>query len=151
MPVAVRSSATAEDLPDASFAGQQDTYLGITGVDDVVDAVRRCWGSLWTDRAVDYRARNGFDHRQVALAVVVQRLVEADIAGVLFTQNPVTSADEALINASWGLGETVVSGAVTPDEFRASNTEVLERIVGAKQTRIDRRGSGPTQTVPACA
>src|SRR2546426_6649990 len=87
IPVAVRSSATAEDLPFASFAGQQDTYLNIVGIDALLDAVRRCWSSLWTDRAVSYRASNGIDPRSVRLAVVVQRLVEARVAGVLFTAN----------------------------------------------------------------
>ncbi|GAB2471201.1 hypothetical protein GCM10027030_02330 [Luteococcus sediminum] len=144
--VAVRSSATAEDLPDASFAGQQDTFLGIVGADAVVDAVRRCWGSLWTARAVDYRERAGYDHSDVALAVVVQRLVDADVAGVLFTRNPVTGADECTIDASWGLGESVVSGAVTPDEYRATPATVLERTAGDKQTRIDRNGAATVTT-----
>src|SRR5262249_12308334 len=89
-PVAVRSSATAEDLPNASFAGQQDTYLNVVGVEAVRKAVQRCWASLWTRRAVVYRATNGIDHRAVRLAVVVQRMVEAEVAGVLFTANPVT-------------------------------------------------------------
>ncbi|WP_406714951.1 PEP/pyruvate-binding domain-containing protein [Trueperella pyogenes] len=141
VPVAVRSSATAEDLPEASFAGQQDTFLGVVGVDAVLKSVRRCWGSLWTQRAVDYRERNGFDHRNVAIAVVVQRLVDADSAGVLFTRNPITGADECVINASWGLGESVVSGAVTPDQYRATTTSILERAVGSKHTRIDRDGT----------
>lgn len=138
--VAVRSSATAEDLPEASFAGQQDTFLGVIGADAVLEAVRRCWGSLWTARAVDYRQRNGFDHHDVALAVVVQRLVDADTAGVLFTRDPVTGAEQTLIDASWGLGESVVSGAVTPDEYHTTVSTVLERRLGAKQTRIDRHG-----------
>ena len=89
-PVAVRSSATAEDLPDASFAGQQDTYLGVAGVENVLDAVHRCWASLWTDRAVVYRSAQGVDGAGVALAVVVQRMVDAAVAGVLFTADPVT-------------------------------------------------------------
>ena len=139
--VAVRSSATAEDLPEASFAGQQDTFLGTLGTDDVLDAVRKCWGSLWTARAVDYRRRHGIEHHDVALAVVVQKLVDADTAGVLFTCDPVSGGEETLINASWGLGESVVSGAVTPDEYRATTSSVLERRLGAKQTRIDRHGS----------
>ncbi|MBO3130380.1 PEP/pyruvate-binding domain-containing protein [Dermatophilus congolensis] len=144
--VAVRSSATAEDLPEASFAGQQETVLGVIGVDAVIDAVRRCWGSMWTERAVDYRQRSGFDHAEVALAVVVQRLVDAQTSGVMFTRNPVTGADEALIDASWGLGESVVSGAVTPDEFRVADGTILERRVGAKQTRIDRDGAATRTT-----
>jgi phosphoenolpyruvate synthase/pyruvate phosphate dikinase len=90
MPVAVRFSATAEDLPFASFAGQQDTFLGVVGTDAVLDAVRRCWASLWTDRAVSYRASNGIDHRTVRLAVVVQRMIDARVAGVIFTANPLS-------------------------------------------------------------
>ncbi|HEU5485353.1 MAG TPA: PEP/pyruvate-binding domain-containing protein, partial [Microlunatus sp.] len=90
VPVAVRSSATAEDLPGASFAGQQDTYLNVVGTDALVEATRRCWASLWTARAVSYRTSQGIDHADVALAVIVQRMVEADVAGVMFTANPVT-------------------------------------------------------------
>ncbi|MBA2533990.1 MAG: phosphoenolpyruvate synthase, partial [Rubrobacter sp.] len=106
VPVAVRSSATAEDLPGASFAGQQDTYLNVVGVESVLDAVQRCLASLWTDRAVSYRATNGIDPRDVRLAVAVQRMVDASVAGVLFTANPVTGKRrEAVIDASPGLGE----------------------------------------------
>src|SRR4029453_16721757 len=106
VPVAVRSSATAEDLPSASFAGQQDTYLNVVGVESVLDAVARCWASLWTDRAVVYRATNGIDHRSVSLAVVIQRMVDAEVAGVLFTADPVTGRRrQAVIDASPGLGE----------------------------------------------
>ncbi|WP_210481738.1 PEP/pyruvate-binding domain-containing protein [Naasia sp. SYSU D00948] len=116
--VAVRSSATAEDLPGASFAGQQDTYLDVTGIDDVLDAVQRCWASLWTDRAVSYRAAQGIDGAGVALAVVVQRMVDAQSAGVLFTADPVTGRRrQAVIDAARGLGDAVVSGAVDPDHF----------------------------------
>jgi len=112
-PVAVRSSATAEDLPHASFAGQQDTYLHVVGQEPVLDAVRRCWASLWTDRAVVYRTTNGIDHRAVRLAVVIQKMIEAEVAGVLFTANPVTGRRrQAVIDASPGLGEAIVSGAV---------------------------------------
>ena len=112
-PVAVRSSATAEDLPGASFAGQQDTYLNVTGIDDVLDAVHRCWASLWTDRAVAYRAAQGIDGSGVALAVVVQRMVDAESAGVLFTADPVTGRRrQAVLDAARGLGDAVVSGAV---------------------------------------
>jgi phosphoenolpyruvate synthase/pyruvate phosphate dikinase len=103
VPVAVRSSATAEDLPHASFAGQQDTYLHVVGPDAVMDAVRRCWASLWTDRAVVYRAANGIDQRAVRLAVVIQRMIEAEVAGVLFTANPVSGRRrQAVIDASPG-------------------------------------------------
>jgi len=117
-PVAVRSSGTAEDLPGMSFAGQHDTFLNVIGADAVLDAVKRCWASLWTARAIDYRARNGIAHADVALAVVVQRLVPADAAGVLFTANPLTGArGELVVNAAWGLGEAVVGGQVTPDTY----------------------------------
>jgi phosphohistidine swiveling domain-containing protein len=116
--VAVRSSATAEDLPGAAFAGQQDTYLGIEGADAVIDAVRRCWASLWTDRAIAYRTRLGIGPADVRIAVVVQSLVDADAAGVLFTADPVTGdRSHTVLDASAGLGESVVSGLVTPDHF----------------------------------
>lgn len=116
--VAVRSSATAEDLPFASFAGQQDSFMDVDGADAVVQAVRRCWASLWTDRAVAYRTTNGISHREVGLAVVVQRMVDATTAGVLFTANPVTGTrTQTVINASAGPGQAVVSGAVNPDHF----------------------------------
>jgi pyruvate,water dikinase len=114
--VAVRSSATAEDLPDASFAGQQETYLNITR-DDLVDRVKRCWASLFTQRAIYYREDQGFDHREVDIAVVVQRMVDAEKSGVMFTSHPSTGAHEAIIEAAWGLGEAVVSGAVSPDNY----------------------------------
>jgi pyruvate,water dikinase len=117
-PVAVRSSATAEDLPFASFAGQQDSFMDVSGADAVVAAVRQCWASLWTDRAVAYRTANGISHRGVGLAVVVQRMVQAATAGVLFTANPVTGTrTETVIDASSGPGQAVVSGAVNPDHF----------------------------------
>src|SRR5215213_7030895 len=104
-PVAVRSSATAEDLPEAAFAGQQETFLGVTGERALLDAVRRCWASLWSDRAVSYREQHGLSRAPVKLAVVVQRMVAADVAGVLFTANPVTGArDETIVEASAGLG-----------------------------------------------
>ena len=114
-PVAVRSSATAEDLPEMSFAGQQETYLNVRG-DAVLDAVRRCWASLWTARAIGYRARQGIASRDVSLAVVVQELVPAEVAGIMFTANPLTGErDQTMINAAWGLGEAIVGGHVTPD------------------------------------
>lgn len=120
-PVAVRSSATAEDLPGATFAGQQDTFLDVSGADAAADAVRRCWASLWTDRAVAYRARLGIDPVEVTIAVVVQRMVPAEVAGVMFTADPVSGRrDEIVIEASPGLGEAVVSGTVTPDHVVAS-------------------------------
>jgi phosphohistidine swiveling domain-containing protein len=117
-PVAVRSSATAEDLPDLSFAGQHETFLNVRGSEEVLAAVKRCWGSLWTARALGYRARQGIPAQDVSLAVVVQQLVPAEAAGILFTANPVTGArDQAVINAAWGLGEAIVGGMVTPDTF----------------------------------
>jgi pyruvate,water dikinase len=116
VPVAVRSSATAEDLPGMSFAGQLETYLNVHGADAVIEAVKRCWASLWTGRVIDYRQRQGIRSEELSIAVVVQRLVPAEAAGVAFTANPVTGArDELMINAAWGLGEAVVSGRVTPD------------------------------------
>src|SRR5262249_34861726 len=115
-PVAVRSSATAEDLPGMSFAGQQETYLNVSGAGPVLEAVRRCWASLWTGRAIGYRLTMGVDQGSVAMAVVVQRMVRSEVSGVLFTANPVTGdRTELVINASYGLGEAVVSGLVTPD------------------------------------
>ncbi|NTU55102.1 MAG: hypothetical protein HGA79_02520 [Anaerolineales bacterium] len=115
-PVAVRSSATAEDLPEASFAGQQETYLNVRGEADLLDAVKKCWASLWTARAIAYRIRNNIDQKTVALAVVVQEMVDADAAGILFTANPINGRrDEMVINAAWGLGEAIVGGLVSPD------------------------------------
>jgi pyruvate,water dikinase len=134
-PVAVRSSATAEDLPGASFAGQQDTYLDVAGIDDVLDAVQRCWASLWTDRAVAYRAAQGIDGAGVALAVVVQRMVDAESAGVLFTADPVTGRRrQAVLDAARGLGDAVVSGAVDPDHFvvDTGTARILDRRRGIR-------------------
>jgi len=117
-PVAVRSSATAEDLPGASFAGQQDTVLNVVGTADLCDAVRRCWSSVWTARAISYRQHNEIVHERVAVAVVVQRMVPADVAGVVFTADPVSGRrDHTVIEATAGLGEAVVSGRVTPDRW----------------------------------
>src|SRR5437764_4353580 len=150
IPVAVRSSATAEDLPFASFAGQQDTYLNIVGVEAVLDAVRRCWASLWTNRAVSYRASNGIDHSTVRLAVVVQQMVQASVAGVLFTANPLTGhRRQAVIDASPGLGEAVVSGAVNPDHFVVNTVtgEVIERRLGDKRMLIQATAGGGTQRI----
>ena len=121
--VAVRSSATTEDLPEASFAGQQDTYLNVHGERDVLEAVKRCWASLWTARAMSYRARQNIAPEDVALAVVIQELVFAEAAGVMFTANPVNGRrDELMITAAWGLGEAIVSGAVTPDTITVNKS-----------------------------
>jgi phosphohistidine swiveling domain-containing protein len=147
-PVAVRSSATAEDLAYASFAGQQDTYLNIVGAAALLDAVRRCWASLWTDRAVSYRTANGIDHRTVALAVVVQRMIDVASAGVMFTANPITSSrNETVIDASPGLGEAVVSGAVNPDHFVVNSTDrrIVARRLGDKRVMITSLPGGGTQ------
>jgi pyruvate,water dikinase len=148
LPVAVRSSATAEDLPFASFAGQQDTFLNVIGADAVLAAVRRCWASLWTDRAVAYRMSNGIDHGAVSIAVVVQVMVDAAVAGVLFTANPVTGRrHEVVIDASPGLGEAVVSGAVNPDHFvvDGDTRRISQRVIGDKRLII--RGSPGGGTV----
>lgn len=153
-PVAVRSSATAEDLPYASFAGQQDTYLGVTGAEAVLDAVRRCWASLWTDRAVAYRDANCVDHRSVRLAVVVQEMVESAVAGVLFTADPLTGRrGRAVVDAAPGLGEAVVSGLVNPDHFAvdARTGDVLERVPGDKRVRIGSSARGGTERVDGAA
>jgi pyruvate,water dikinase len=152
VPVAVRSSATAEDLPSASFAGQQDTYLNVVGTASVIDAVTRCWASLWTDRAVVYRATNGIDHRTVRLAVVIQRMVDAYVAGVLFTADPVTGRRrQAVIDASPGLGEAVVSGAVNPDHFVVDTATgaILERRIGDKRVVVRSRPGGGVEHVTA--
>lgn len=149
-PVAVRSSATAEDLPFASFAGQQDTYLNVVGTDALLAAVRNCWASLWTDRAVAYRASRGIDPSTVALAVVVQRMVDAAVAGVMFTANPVTGRRrESVIDASPGLGEAVVSGAVNPDHFvvDVDSGTILERRLGDKRLVIRPVPGGGTEHV----
>ncbi|MFF4192315.1 PEP/pyruvate-binding domain-containing protein [Nonomuraea sp. NPDC001831] len=140
--VAVRSSATAEDLPELSFAGQQDTFLNVRA-DGLLEAVRRCWASLWNPRAVAYRERNGVPHDDVALAVVVQELVDADAAGIMFTADPVTGArDEIVVNASWGLGEAVVGGQVTPDTITLSGGRVTGSRVADKTVMTVRTASG---------
>jgi len=148
--VAVRSSATAEDLPDASFAGQQETYLNITGADEVLAATKKCWASLWTGRAISYRLRQNIPPESVALAVVVQLLVDAEAAGILFTANPLNARhDEMVINAAWGLGEAVVGGAVTPDTITLSKADgkVISRQTAEKQVMTVRTESG-TQEQP---
>ena len=148
--VAVRSSATAEDLPEASFAGQQETYLNVSGTDAVLVATRSCWASLWTARAIGYRARQGISPDGVALAVVVQLLVPAEAAGILFTADPVSGRrDQAVISASWGLGEAVVGGSVTPDSLTVDKAtgRVLVRQTADKQV-MTVRVNGGTQEQP---
>lgn len=137
--VAIRSSATAEDLPEASFAGQQDTYLHISGVEEVLNFSRKCWASLWTARAIYYREEQGFDHFDVALSVVVQKMINSEKSGVMFTANPVNNKkDEIMINASWGLGEAIVSGSVSPDEYivNKDSKEISEKHIAEKTTMI---------------
>ncbi|MEY2401374.1 MAG: pyruvate, water dikinase, partial [Ilumatobacteraceae bacterium] len=134
--VAVRSSATAEDQPDASFAGQQDTYLWIRGSDNVVNHVVRCWASLYTDRAIAYRHENGYPHADVAMSVAVQQMVLPKAAGVAFTLNP-TNGDRStiVIDSAFGLGESVVSGVVTPDNYMIDKVifEITRRTVSVKE------------------
>jgi phosphoenolpyruvate synthase/pyruvate phosphate dikinase len=143
---AVRSSATAEDLPTASFAGQQDTYLNIVGPAAILQHVSRCWASLFTERAVTYRLRNGFDHRKVHMAVVVQQMVFPEAAGVLFTADPVTSNRKvAAVEASFGLGETLVSGLVNADAYKVQDGEVVAKAVATKQLAIHALPAGGTQ------
>jgi len=146
-PVAVRSSATTEDLPDLSFAGQQDTLLNIIGDADLLHAVAQCWSSLWTARAIAYRARNGVAHEDAALAVIVQQMVASEVSGVLFTANPLTGKrSEAVIEATFGLGEALVSGRVEPDRYVVDVPagRVLERRRGAKALSIRVRAEGGT-------
>jgi rifampicin phosphotransferase len=143
---AVRSSATAEDLPTASFAGQQDTYLNVVGSVAILQHVSRCWASLFTERAVTYRLRNGFDHRKVRMAVVVQQMVFPQVAGILFTADPVTSNRKVVsVEASFGLGEALVSGLVNPDVYRVRDGEVVAKAVAVKQLAIRARPAGGTR------
>ncbi|HEX3043158.1 MAG TPA: PEP/pyruvate-binding domain-containing protein [Bacillota bacterium] len=149
LPVAVRSSATAEDLQEASFAGQQDTFLNIIGVEAVLDAVRHCWASLWNDRAVIYRSRNGINQWEIGISVVVQKLVAAKVAGVLFTANPLTGKRrQAVINANPGLGESVVSGTTTPDQFiiDTSTGQIIEHRISEHRVVITPTVYGQIQT-----
>jgi pyruvate,water dikinase len=142
--VAVRSSATAEDLAGASFAGQQETILNVTGGDDLLDAVLRCWSSLYTSQAIFYRHQRGFDGTQVSMAVVVQQMVDAEKSGVIFTVDPVTrNRFNMVIEAVWGLGEGIVSGAFTPDHYKLDREtyEVIHEFVPRKPLMYT-RGSG---------
>jgi pyruvate,water dikinase len=143
---AVRSSATAEDLPTASFAGQQDTYLNVVGPAAILQHVSRCWASLFTERAVTYRLRNGFDHRKVHMAVVVQQMVFPQAAGILFTADPVTGNRKvASVEASFGLGEALVSGLVNADVYKVRDGEVVAKTVATKQLAIYASPAGGTQ------
>lgn len=136
--VAVRSSATAEDLPEASFAGQQETYLNVVGVEEVLNKIKNCYASLWSDRVIKYRINNGYDQTSVAIAVVIQEMIESEKSGVLFTVNPLTqNKDEIQINASYGLGESIVSGKVTADSYIVGkNGEIKSITIGSKEVQI---------------
>lgn len=136
--VAARSSATAEDLPEASFAGQQETYLNVKGADDLVKAVQNCWASLYGARAIYYRVKQKFPHENVNIAVVVQKMVDADKAGVMFTSHPTTGDKIEIIEAAWGLGEAVVSGSVSPDNYVVNDGKVLQKKIATKQVMIIR-------------
>ncbi|WP_054028756.1 phosphoenolpyruvate synthase [Bacillus sp. FJAT-28004] len=144
---AVRSSATAEDLPHASFAGQQDTYLNIIGKEAIFQHISKCWASLFTERAVIYRIQNGFDHSQVYLSVIVQRMVFPQASGILFTADPVTSNRKLLsIDASFGLGEALVSGLVSADCYRVQDGEIVDKRIATKKIAIYGRKEGGTET-----
>lgn len=139
--VAVRSSATAEDLPTASFAGQQKTFLNVTGTDEVVKAVRKCWASLYEARAIYYRVANKFDHMKIGIAVPVQKMVQSVKSGIMFTIDPITNdRDKLVIEAGWGLGEAIVSGSVTPDRYVVSKSglEILEKKVNKQEWKISK-------------
>lgn len=144
---AVRSSATAEDLPHASFAGQQDTYLNIIGKEAILQHISKCWASLFTDRAVIYRMQNGFDHSQVYLSVIVQRMVFPRASGILFTADPVTSNRKLLsIDAGFGLGEALVSGLVSADNYKVQEGQIVDKRIAAKKLAIYGRKEGGTET-----
>lgn len=148
--VAVRSSATAEDLPDLSFAGQQDTYLNVIGEEQLIRAVVNCWSSLWTARAIGYRIRNHISHDDASLAVVMQEMVQSDVSGVLFTANPLTGAlDESVIDATFGLGEALVSGQVEPDHFVVNSIsgEISGKTLGAKKMSTRGKAGGGVESI----
>jgi pyruvate,water dikinase len=152
--VAVRSSGTAEDLPGHSFAGQYETYLGISNLNDCFEAIKKCWASLWTRRAYEYREKNGFDHTQINMAVIVQSLIPAETSGVIFTADPVTGRRGSIvIEACFGLGEALVSGKVTPDRFviNKRNLKLLSETVSAKKIEhvLVQNGSAEEKTIPA--
>lgn len=162
LPVAVRSSATAEDLPDASFAGQQDTYLWVIGADDVINKVRDCWSSLFTARAIAYREKNNIPHIETLMSVAVQKMVNAKAAGVAMTLDPNTGdRTRIVIDSAWGLGETVVSGTVTPDNFVVEKIlqEILDRTISDKHIEmvgdasigeaVERAIEAPRNTAPS--
>jgi rifampicin phosphotransferase len=144
---AVRSSATAEDLPHASFAGQQDTFLNIIGKEAILQHIKKCWASLFTDRAVIYRIQNRFDHRQVFISVIVQRMVFPQASGILFTADPITSNRKLLsIDASFGLGEALVSGLVSADCYKVQEDNIVDKMIAAKKLAVYARKEGGTET-----
>ncbi len=147
--VAVRSSATAEDLPDASFAGQQATYIYVKGSDAVIEHVKKCWASLFTARATYYRAKQGFDHMKVGLAAVVQKMVDSEVSGIMFTAHPVTGEPKIIIEAGWGQGEALVSGMVTPDEYIVDkgSFQILSKKIAEQKIMIVRGPNGGSQKV----
>ncbi|MDM8554891.1 PEP/pyruvate-binding domain-containing protein [Desulfococcaceae bacterium HSG7] len=155
VPAAVRSSATAEDLPDASFAGQQDTFLWIRGMDNIIQRVRQCWSSLFTARAIAYRNKMGFPHDLVAISVGIQKMVNSWTAGVMFTINPATGDPSVIvIDANWGFGESVVSGECTPDNFVVNKVtfEIIKKNISAKEclyTTNPETHSVERQAIPA--
>jgi pyruvate,water dikinase len=143
-PVAVRSSSTAEDLDEASFAGQQDTYLYVVGNEDLLDKIKKIWASLYNGSAMFYRKQKGFDEAKIAIAVVVQKMVDSEKSGVMFTVNPISKVrNHLLIESVWGLGEGIVSGCVTPDNFTVDKTthEILEENISEKETMFVRNFS----------
>ncbi len=143
---AVRSSATAEDLPTASFAGQQDTYLNIIGKEAILKHISKCWASLFTERAIIYRMQNSFDHRKVHLAVVVQKMVFSQVAGILFTADPITSNRKVLsIDASFGLGEALVSGLVNADSYKVRNGKIIDKRISTKKLAMYALKDGGTE------
>ena len=147
-PVAVRSSATTEDLPDASFAGQQESFLNVSGIDQLLEAVRRCWASLWTARAINYRTQHQIQPDKISLAVVVQELIDADAAGIVFTADPVTGDDTTIeVNAAWGLGEAVVGGRVTPDTISVDrdSRRIMRTVINTKTIMTQSSDAGTTE------
>jgi len=143
---AVRSSATAEDLPTASFAGQQDTYLNIIGKEAILRHISKCWASLFTDRAVTYRIQNGFDHRKVHLSVVIMKMVFPEAAGIMFTADPITSNRKvSSIDASFGLGEALVSGLVNADIYKVRDGRIVDKKISTKKLAIYALKEGGTE------
>lgn len=145
---AVRSSATAEDLPHASFAGQQESYLNIIGTEKILQHIQQCWASLFTERAVVYRMQNGFDHRQVYLSVIVQRMVIPQSSGIMFTADPISGNRKVLsIDAGFGLGEALVSGLITPDCYKVKEGKIVDKRIGVKKIAIYGLKEGGTETL----